>query len=41
MEGAVRSGYAAADELTGAVGLQQSRFLVDDLPPTGLMKLFE
>ncbi len=41
MEGAVRSGYAAAECLTSALGQQQSKFLVEDLPSTGLMKLFE
>jgi zeta-carotene desaturase len=39
MEGAVRSGYAAAEALASLNGLN-SRFLVPDLPPTGLMKLF-
>jgi squalene-associated FAD-dependent desaturase len=34
MEGAVRSGYLAAQALTG------TPFLVPDLPPTGLMRLF-
>ncbi len=41
MEGAVRSGYAAAEWLTSALGLQESKFLVPDLPPTGLMKFFK
>jgi zeta-carotene desaturase len=39
MEGAVRSGYQAAEALTKAVGTPQ-KFLVPDSPATGLMKLF-
>jgi squalene-associated FAD-dependent desaturase len=39
MEGAVRSGYLAAEALTGAAG-QPQRFLVADLPDGGLMKMF-
>ena len=38
MEGAVRSGYLAAEALTQASG-EKKRFLADDLPATGLMKL--
>lgn len=38
MEGAVRSGYAAADYVLSTVG-QHRRFLLPDLPPAGLMKL--
>jgi zeta-carotene desaturase len=34
MEGAVRSGYGAAEVLTGSAG----KFLVPDLPATGLMR---
>ena len=34
MEGAVRSGYAAAEALSG------QKFLIDDLPAKGLMRLF-
>jgi len=34
MEGAVRSGYGAAEALSG------TKFLVPDLPPKGLMRLF-
>lgn len=34
MEGAVRSGYLAAEAITG------KKFLVEDLPPQGLMRLF-
>jgi squalene-associated FAD-dependent desaturase len=40
MEGAVRSGYLAAEALTRPLGIKGSRFLVPDLPPTGLMRLF-
>jgi zeta-carotene desaturase len=40
MEGAVRSGYLAAEALTRAAGLHDSKFLVPDLPPSGLMRLF-
>ena len=40
MEGAVRSGYLAAEALTRAGG-NGSTFLVPDLPPGGLMKLFK
>jgi len=39
MEGAVRSGYGAAEALARAAGAPQ-RFLVPDLPATGLMRLF-
>ena len=39
MEGAVRAGYATAEALAFASGAQQ-KFLVPDLPPRGLMKLF-
>jgi len=38
MEGAVRSGYLAAEALTESTGTKQ-KFLVDDLPATGLMRL--
>ncbi len=37
MEGAVRSGYSAAEVLSGARG----KFIVPDLPARGLMKFFE
>ena len=40
MEGAVRSGYLAAEALTRAGG-NASKFLVPDLPSSGLMKLFK
>ncbi len=39
MEGAVRSGYLAAEALTKAAGDPQ-KFLRPDLPPQGLMRLF-
>ena len=39
MEGAVRSGYAAAEALTRATGTVES-FLVPDLPAKGLMRVF-
>jgi squalene-associated FAD-dependent desaturase len=40
MEGAVRSGYLAAEALAGAAGIQNSRFLSPDLPASGFMRLF-
>jgi|HubBroStandDraft_6_1064221.scaffolds.fasta_scaffold00082_35 squalene-associated FAD-dependent desaturase len=40
MEGAVRSGYLAAEALTRAAGINDSHFITPDLPPTGLMRLF-
>jgi zeta-carotene desaturase len=40
MEGAVRSGYLAAEALTRAAGSPDKQFLVPDLPPSGLMRLF-
>ncbi len=40
MEGAVRSGYLAAEALTRAAGVKSPRFLSADLPPAGLMRLF-
>ena len=39
MEGAVRSGFLAAEALTSTAG-QPGKFLVPDLPPAGLMRLF-
>jgi zeta-carotene desaturase len=39
MEGAVRSGYLAAEALTRSKG-QSRKFLVPDLPASGLMRLF-
>jgi squalene-associated FAD-dependent desaturase len=40
MEGAVRSGYLAAEALGRSAGVEKSKFLVPDLAPAGLMKLF-
>ena len=40
MEGAVRSGYLAAQALTSAAGLTDKKFLAPDLPASGLMRLF-
>jgi len=40
MEGAVRSGYLAAEALARFAGGKSNSFLVPDLSPTGLMKLF-
>ena len=40
MEGAVRSGYLAAETLTRAAGAGNFRFVSPDLPATGLMRLF-
>ena len=40
MEGAVRSGYFAAEALARAAGTGNPNFLVPDLPATGLMRLF-
>jgi squalene-associated FAD-dependent desaturase len=45
MEGAVRSGYLAAESLLHAAGMhaggmKDNKFLVADLPATGLMRLF-
>jgi squalene-associated FAD-dependent desaturase len=39
MEGAVRSGYLAAEAVSSAAR-EPARFLQPDLPPTGLMRLF-
>jgi zeta-carotene desaturase len=41
MEGAVRSGFGAAECVARAMGRKTTKFLVPDLPPTGLMKLFQ
>jgi len=41
MEGAVRSGYLAAEALARAAGRNDARFLSPDLPATGLMRMFE
>jgi zeta-carotene desaturase len=40
MEGAVRSGYLAAEALTRSAGIQPNHFVSPDLPAGGLMKLF-
>jgi zeta-carotene desaturase len=40
MEGAVRSGYLAAEALTRAAGMKDSHFVAPDLPSSGLMRLF-
>jgi hypothetical protein len=40
MEGAVRSGYLAAEAVARFAGGKRSSFLVPDLAPSGLMKLF-
>jgi zeta-carotene desaturase len=40
MEGAVRSGYLAAEALTCACGMKDSKFLAPDLPASGFMRLF-
>jgi squalene-associated FAD-dependent desaturase len=40
MEGAVRSGYLAAEALARAAGHKDSHFLSPDLPATGFMRLF-
>src|SRR5580693_3398621 len=40
MEGAVRSGYLAAEALLRATGVRDTHFLVPDLPSSGLMRWF-
>ncbi len=40
MEGAVRSGYLAAEEVLHAAGMKDRKLLAPDLPPSGLMRLF-
>jgi len=40
MEGAVRSGYMAAQCVARVAGLRDAAFLVPDLPATGFMRLF-
>ncbi|HEY3972470.1 MAG TPA: hydroxysqualene dehydroxylase HpnE [Candidatus Sulfotelmatobacter sp.] len=40
MEGAVRSGYLAAEAIAHAAGRNDSRFLSPDMPATGFMRLF-
>ena len=39
MEGAVRSGYLAAEALARAAGFKDSHFLSPDLPPAGLHEM--
>jgi zeta-carotene desaturase len=41
MEGAVRSGYLAAEALMHAAGRSAPPFLAPDLSPTGFMRLFK
>ena len=41
MEGAVRSGYLAAQALARAAGKSEAKFLVPDLPAKGLMRIFD
>jgi len=40
MEGAVRSGYLAAEALAKAAGLKDVHFLSPDMPASGIMRLF-
>jgi squalene-associated FAD-dependent desaturase len=40
MEGAVRSGYLAAEAIARAAGQSKTKFLSPDLPATGFMRLF-
>ncbi|MGB7130519.1 MAG: hydroxysqualene dehydroxylase HpnE [Candidatus Sulfotelmatobacter sp.] len=40
MEGAVRSGYLAAESLGRAAGIAMPRFIAPDLPASGMMRLF-
>jgi squalene-associated FAD-dependent desaturase len=40
MEGAVRSGYLAAEAMLRATGVRDAKFLVADLPASGFMRLF-
>jgi squalene-associated FAD-dependent desaturase len=40
MEGAVRSGYAAAQCVARVAGRRDAAFVVADLPPSGFMRLF-
>jgi len=40
MEGAVRSGYLAAEALLHAAGLKDRKFISPELQPTGFMRLF-
>ena len=40
MEGAVRSGYLAAEALLRSAGVKDRKFISPDLPPSGFMRLF-
>jgi squalene-associated FAD-dependent desaturase len=40
MEGAVRSGYLAAESIVRAAGMKDAAFLVPNLPASGFMRLF-
>jgi squalene-associated FAD-dependent desaturase len=40
MEGAVRSGYLAAEAVASAAGAKDARFIAPDLPASGFMRLF-
>jgi zeta-carotene desaturase len=40
MEGAVRSGYLAAEAIIQAAGIKSPRFISPDLPASGFMRLF-
>ena len=40
MEGAVRSGYLAAEAVAGVSGIKGKRFLSPDMPASGFMRLF-
>jgi zeta-carotene desaturase len=40
MEGAVRSGYMAAESVVRAAGIRDASFLAPNLPASGLMRLF-
>jgi len=40
MEGAVRSGYLAAEAITRTAGIKSPRFVSPDLPASGFMRLF-
>jgi zeta-carotene desaturase len=40
MEGAVRSGYMAAESVARVAGIRDASFLVPNLPATGFMRLF-
>jgi squalene-associated FAD-dependent desaturase len=41
MEGAVRSGYMAAECVARIAGMRETTFLTPDLPATGFMRLFD